>query len=138
LLEIFRRGINRIQFINGGNDAAADNEVYAIAGQHAGATAANETFNQVPSPQIITFDQLMIRLSLHTSTGGTDTTYNFRNNGVNTVLVVSIPQGMIGIFRNITDSVILALDDLISMNIEFGSLTTAITLRGRTCRGSYA
>ena len=124
-------------FMNGGNDSAIDLGTWALAGQHADSSAANETFQQLPAPQPMAFNDLMIRLGVHTSTGGTDTVYTFRVNGIDTVLAVSIPQGTIGIFRDITNQIAVDLDDLLSCNMVFGSLTTAATVRGRCVRATF-
>jgi len=131
-------GTNETQrnyFIVAGSDAVTDDDDYVIAGGAAG--DGNIGKQQTPAPQIMVFDRLVVRVTTNTSTGGTDSTLILQIGGVNTALVTTILQGVAAIYENITDRVTVAKEDLISENVTFGSLTTALTIRGRCIRGSY-
>ena len=116
-----------------GNDNTADDENYTFGGDQAGLGAAPAV---CPIQDAVFVDHPNVNVTTNTTTGGTDTTLTLTNQTSGT-LVITITQGVAAVFANTTDLGFCDTGSNPLFNLTWGSLTSAMSFRGRTIRFRY-
>ena len=97
---------------------------FIAPGGSSGATAT-ESNRQFPAPEAATDDRLQVYVTANTLSGSC--TFTHRLNGVSQALTLTVPAGQTGFFEDASNSVAIAADDLVAIQVAAAAGTGSIT-----------